>query len=238
MNGRSGYYSAMQNFSAGLRHRSWSSSVLVTACGAARSRHSNRHGASRPLRRSAVAVSVIAALRAERSQVIEEARFEAMHVFILAASSGREREPLARLLPELALRPVNSSSMRVTANQDGERVSRMFDGDLDTRWFSDGHQSGQEVVQITFDGPRDIARLRFRTSERSTGDYARDAGGECRRGRSDTAAVSREHRASARGRHRARPRECPDRHLAPDQYERGHHSPAARSHAHLAMVHR
>jgi hypothetical protein len=64
--------------------------------------------------------------------------------------------------------------MRVTANQDGERVSRMFDGDLDTRWFSDGHQSGQEVVQIAFDGPRDIARLRFRTSERSTGDYARD----------------------------------------------------------------
>jgi hypothetical protein len=175
MNGRSGYYSAMQNFFGGpasplLEFERFGDGVRALRDLGIRTVTVHPGFFDDP----AVAVSVIAALRAESSQVIEEARFEAMYVFILAPSSGREREPLARLLPELALRPVSSSSMRVTANQDGERVSRMFDGDLDTRWFSDGHQSGQEVVQIAFDGPRDIARLRFRTSERSTGDYARD----------------------------------------------------------------
>jgi hypothetical protein len=101
-------------------------------------------------------------------------RFEDMLVFTLAASGTSEREPLRPLAPETALRRVAASAMRLTANQDNERLPRILDGDLDTRWFSDGRQRGQEVVEIAFDGPRDIARLRFETSERSTGDYPRD----------------------------------------------------------------
>jgi hypothetical protein len=105
---------------------------------------------------------------------VEEVRFEGMLIFTLAASSTADREPLRPLVPELALRRVAASAMRLTANQDSERVPRILDGDLDTRWFSDGRQRGQEVVEIAFDSPRDIARLRFETSERSTGDYPRD----------------------------------------------------------------
>jgi hypothetical protein len=122
----------------------------------------------------AFAASIVDALRTEREQVVEEVRFEGMLIFTLAASSTSDREPLRPLMPELALRRVAASAMRLTANQDSERVPRMLDGDLDTRWFSDGRQRGLEVVEIAFDGPRDIARLRFQTSERSTGDYPRD----------------------------------------------------------------
>jgi hypothetical protein len=117
---------------------------------------------------------MVDALRTERAQVVEEVRFEGMHIFTLAASSPVEREPLKRLVPESALRRLAPSAMRLTANQDSERLPRIIDGDLDTRWFSDGRQRGQEVVEVAFDRPRDIVRLRFETSERSTGDYPRD----------------------------------------------------------------
>ena len=175
MNGRSGYYPAMQSFFGGpasplMEFERFGDGVRALRDLGIRTVTVHPGFFNDP----SVAVSVIAALRAESSQVIEEVRFDDMYVFILGASSPRERESVRRVLPESALRTLRLSSMRVTANQDGERVSRMFDGDLDTRWFSDGHQSGQEVIQMAFDGPRDIARLRFRTSERSTGDYARD----------------------------------------------------------------
>jgi hypothetical protein len=101
----------------------------------------------------ALAASMVEALRSEREQVVEEVRFEGMHIFTLAASSTAERGPLQPLVPESALRRVAPSTMRLTANQDSERLPRIIDSDLDTR---------------------DIARLRFETSERSTGDYPRD----------------------------------------------------------------
>jgi hypothetical protein len=122
----------------------------------------------------AFAASMVDALRTQRAQVVEEVRFEGMHVFTLAAVSTPEREPLKPLVPESALHRVSPSAMRLGANQDSERLPRIVDGDLDTRWFSDGRQRGQEIVEVAFDRPRDIARLRFETSERSTGDYPRD----------------------------------------------------------------
>jgi hypothetical protein len=50
----------------------------------------------------------------------------------------------------------------------------MFDRNRDTRWLSAGRQTGREWIEIEFDAPRDVARLRMQTAERSFGDYPRE----------------------------------------------------------------
>jgi hypothetical protein len=175
LNGRSGYNSAMDKFFGGPASPLAELERFGDSVRALRDlgiRTITVHPAF--FEDQTLAASVVGALRSDRTQVIDEVRFEGMHIFTLATSGAGERDPLQPLVPESTLRRVASSAMRATANQDSERLPRMFDGDLDTRWFSDGHQRGLELVEIAFDAPRDIARLRFGTSERSTGDYPRD----------------------------------------------------------------
>jgi hypothetical protein len=175
MNGRSGYNSAMQKFYGGPASPLAELERFGDSVRALRDLGIRTVTVHRPFFGDpALAASMVEALRSEREQVVEEVRFEGMHIFTLAASSAAERGPLRPLVPESALRRVAPSTMRLTANQDSERLPRILDSDLDTRWFSDGRQRGQEVVEIAFDRPRDIVRLRFETSERSTGDYPRD----------------------------------------------------------------
>jgi hypothetical protein len=175
LNGRSGYNSAMDKFYGGPASPLAELERFGDSIRALRDlgvRTVTVHPAF--FRDPAVAASMVEALRSERAQVVDEVRFDGMQVFTLAEPSPMEREALRPLATESSLRRVAASAMTLTANQDSERLPRMLDGDLDTRWFSDGRQRGQEVVEIAFDAPRDIARLRFQTSERSTGDYPRD----------------------------------------------------------------
>ena len=55
-----------------------------------------------------------------------------------------------------------------------ERLPLAFDGDPDTRWMSEGRQTGDEWIRIEFDSPRDVARVRLDMAERSLGDYPRN----------------------------------------------------------------
>ena len=71
-------------------------------------------------------------------------------------------------------RPISAGTMHVRASHSPDRVPLMFDGDRDTRWLSAGPQTGSEWIEIEFDAPRDIARLRMQTAERSFGDYPRE----------------------------------------------------------------
>jgi len=50
----------------------------------------------------------------------------------------------------------------------------MFDGNRDSRWLSAGRQTGREWIEIELETPRDVARVRMQTAERSFGDYPRE----------------------------------------------------------------
>ncbi len=69
--------------------------------------------------------------------------------------------------------PISLLHFRATASHRGNRLSMAFDGDPATRWLTGRRQMGDEWIQIQFDSPRDVARVRLAMAQRSLGDYPR-----------------------------------------------------------------
>jgi len=70
--------------------------------------------------------------------------------------------------------PIARTAMHARSSHAPDRLSLLFDGNRDSRWLSAGRQTGREWIEIELDGPRDVARLRMQTAERSFGDYPRE----------------------------------------------------------------
>jgi MFS family permease len=102
-------------------------------------------------------------------QVVSEAVFPGVFVYRLA-----EWHEGATPAGEAGGRPIPPSAFVATASHAADRVMRAFDGSMDTRWVSGERQSGNEWIEIRFDRPRDVSRLRFLTADRSYGDYPRE----------------------------------------------------------------
>ncbi len=114
----------------------------------------------------AVETALMRELEGDRGQVVARNDFDRTAVFTL-----REDRPADD--PE-GLRPIPVSAIHARASHAPGRLPLMFDRNRDTRWLSAGRQTGREWIEIEFDAPRDVARLRMQTAERSFGDYPRE----------------------------------------------------------------
>jgi hypothetical protein len=88
-------------------------------------------------------------------------------VFTLAADDTRADD-------SDTLRPIARSAFHVRASHAPDRLPLMFDGNRDSRWLTAGRQTGREWIEIEFDAPHDVGRLRMQTAERSFADYPRE----------------------------------------------------------------
>jgi hypothetical protein len=103
-------------------------------------------------------------------QVTSEAVFPGVAVYRLAESSDNRVAS-----SDAGMRgAISTAHFVATSSHAGDRLQRAFDGDIDTRWVSGERQSGGEWIDIAFDHPRDVARVRLLTAERSIGDYPRE----------------------------------------------------------------
>ena len=87
--------------------------------------------------------------------------------WLLAAS--RPRLPV----DESALEPVPLRESMATASAMEDRLRYAFDGDVSTKWRSEGYQEGHEWLRLAFDEELDVGRLVVRTSRDGVGDYPR-----------------------------------------------------------------
>ncbi len=103
------------------------------------------------------------------AQVVERKAFGDVVVFRLAEWQGsRPTEPAA------CLRRIDRSEFDVTASDAAERLDRLFDGNIGTRWLSGRAQTGDEWILVTFRRPQDVALVRLEMEESSGGDYPRE----------------------------------------------------------------
>jgi hypothetical protein len=70
--------------------------------------------------------------------------------------------------------PIPLSSFRARSSHSQQRLPLLFDNDRDTRWLTGTNQTGDEWIELEFDAPRNVARVRMQTAERSFGDYPRE----------------------------------------------------------------
>lgn len=115
-----------------------------------------------------VADATLAALRADRAQVVSEATFPGVTVFRLAPAPS----DTVATVGEAML--VKTGEFQATASHATDLLPRAFDGDPDTRWLTGLHQSGDEWIEIAFAQPRNVARVTILTTTRSLGDYPRE----------------------------------------------------------------
>jgi len=106
------------------------------------------------------------------SQVVSEATFPGIVVYRLA--EWREAPAPAGDMRSTAGQAIPPSSFVVTSSHAGDRLERAFDGNIETRWVSGERQSGTEWIDVAFDRPHDVARVRILTADRSLGDYPRE----------------------------------------------------------------
>ncbi len=70
------------------------------------------------------------------------------------------------------LRRIDHKSFVATASPANDRLPLAFDGNPDTRWTSDSHQTATEWIRIELDRPLDLGGIRFDLAE-SLSDYPR-----------------------------------------------------------------
>ncbi len=84
--------------------------------------------------------------------------------------------PAARPQSIAELREIPRAAIRASAshNEVGDDDVRLaFDGDLETRWSTGAAQSGEEWLELQFDQPYSVARVRFEMSAQVVTDHPR-----------------------------------------------------------------
>jgi hypothetical protein len=114
------------------------------------------------------ALRIVTALDEHRDQTSARRHFGANVVWELAPS----KEPPVRFAQQFPEIPRGSFEARASVN--AERLPMAFDGNIGTRWLSAGRQTGSEWIELSFDRPRDVARVRLDVTGRSFGDYPRE----------------------------------------------------------------
>lgn len=115
----------------------------------------------------AFAQATVQALETERAQVEAAYREPEVAIFQLRALARRWTWKDDRL------RRVPTGAFEVASSHGAERLPLAFDGEPGTRWLSGRAQTGDEWIELKFDRPRPVARLRFEVSSGSMADYAR-----------------------------------------------------------------
>jgi hypothetical protein len=105
-------------------------------------------------------------------QVVSEGAFPGVVVYRLA--EWRDAAADAGDVAGVNGPPLPASSFVATSSHAADRLERAFDGNIETRWVSGERQSGTEWLDVAFDRPRDVARVRILTADRSLGDYPRE----------------------------------------------------------------
>jgi len=126
---------------------------------------------------SSVGASIVERLDADLSngarQVAARAAFPGITAYRLTDWHA-DPSDVAAPSPEGSGRRISPASFVATSSQAADRLPRAFDGEIETRWVSGERQSGAEWIDVAFDAPRDVARIRILTSDRSIGDYPRE----------------------------------------------------------------
>jgi len=110
---------------------------------------------------------ILAAVRAEADQFVEERRFDATIVWRLAHAVPRVPET------PVAMRRIEPAEFTLSASRTPQRLPYLTDGNVETRWITGVRQMGGEWIEIRFQQPQDIGRLRIETSPRGLIDYPR-----------------------------------------------------------------
>jgi hypothetical protein len=111
------------------------------------------------------AAPILNALLADSSRWTAMHRFGPAFAFTLPPAPDAPRgPPLDRIAP---------ATMHVTSSHSSDRLPFLFDGDIDTRWTTGETQDGSEWIEIRFERPVDVRRLRFEVQPRNFRDYPR-----------------------------------------------------------------
>jgi hypothetical protein len=70
-------------------------------------------------------------------------------------------------------RPIDARRLALHASTEEGRLPLMVDGDVETRWMTGQPQVGNEWIEVRFDHPTNVARLRLETASRGLLDYPR-----------------------------------------------------------------
>lgn len=81
--------------------------------------------------------------------------------------------PAARPQTVADLREIPRAAIRASASHHDEEAGFALDGDLETRWSSGEPQSGEEWLELQFDQPYSVARVRFEMSAQVLTDHPR-----------------------------------------------------------------
>ena len=166
INGHSSYDPPLLRFLAGRDQGFGDSSHLGAAVGCVRAlgaRYVVVHGD----RFDSPAMEAALINELENGQSVARNDFGRTVVFTLAADE--------RPLDDAGFsRPIPRTAMHARSSHSPDRLPFLFDGNRDTRWLSAGRQTGREWIEVEFDGPRDVGRVRMQTAERSFGDYPRE----------------------------------------------------------------
>jgi hypothetical protein len=117
--------------------------------------------------RGTLGLAAAQALRTNHDDIVERRNFGTLDAFVLAP------QPAAQLVDIGQLQQVSAGviSKRATV-ADGE-LSRAFDDNPDSIWTTGRRQTGDEAIDVSFDRPRQIARLRLESRLPAWWDFPR-----------------------------------------------------------------
>jgi hypothetical protein len=105
-------------------------------------------------------------LESDPTRTASERRFTREIIFSLNPPETVPAEP-----PDLHRVP--TAAIHARASHSPDRVPFLFDDDMDSRWLTGVNQSGREWIELEFDRPRDVRRIRLQMATRSISDYPR-----------------------------------------------------------------
>ena len=109
--------------------------------------------------------AMLSAIREQRDQVEQVRTFGAATVIQL--------RPASQVPTVTDLREIPRTAFQASASRLEDRLELAFDGDVDTRWDSGEPQSGDEWLELRFDRPYTVTRVRLDLADDILSDYPR-----------------------------------------------------------------